>query len=67
MLAGATQRSDSDTFDKARSPIPAGPRCMIMWAFDPKMTGLRVAHREKGAYIMWAGSPYAHAHVMGRP
>src|SRR6267142_1794403 len=34
---------------------------------NPKATGLPVTHREKGAYIMWAGSPYAHVHVMGRP
>jgi len=32
---------------------------MIIWPFDPKATGLPVTHREKGAYIMWAGSPYA--------
>jgi len=24
-------------------------------------------HKPTGAYIMWAGSPYAHLHVMGRP
>jgi len=26
--------------------------------FDPQSSG---------AYIMWAGTPYAHVHVMGRP
>jgi hypothetical protein len=24
-------------------------------------------HKPTGAYIMWAGSPYAHVHIMGRP
>jgi hypothetical protein len=67
MLAGATQRSDSDPYDTTSPPIQIGPHWMIMWPFDPKATGLPVTHRETGAYIMWGGSPYAHAHVMGRP
>ena len=67
MLAGATQRSDTDPFDTTSPPIQVGPHWMIMWPFDPKATGLPVTHREAGAYIMWAGSPYAHLHVMGHP
>jgi hypothetical protein len=42
MLAGASQRSDSDPNDPT-------------------------THKPTGAYIMWAGSPYAHVHIMGRP
>ena len=67
MLAGATQRSDSDPFDKTSPPITVGPHWTIMWPFDAKATGLPTTHRDTGAYIMWAGSPYAHVHVMGRP
>jgi hypothetical protein len=67
MLAGATQRSDSDPFDTTSPAIQVGPHWMIMWPFDPKATGLPATHRQTGAYIMWAGSPYAHLHVMGRP
>ena len=67
MLAGATQRSDSDPYDKTSPPITVPPHWMIMWPFDPKATGLPTEHRDTGAYIMWAGSPYAHVHVMGRP
>jgi hypothetical protein len=67
MLAGATQRSDTDPYDKTSPPIPIGPHWMIMWPFDPKITGLPTTHKPTGAYIMWAGSPYAHLHVMGRP
>ena len=67
MLAGATQRSDSDPNDKTSPAIQVGPHWMIMWPFDPKKTGLPTTHRDYGAYIMWAGSPYAHLHVMGRP
>jgi len=67
MLAGATQRSDTDPYDTTSQPIPIGPHWMIMWPFDPKATGLPTTHKAAGAYIMWAGSPYAHLHVMGRP
>jgi hypothetical protein len=67
MLAGATQRSDSDPHDTTSMPIEIGPHWMIMWPFDPKTTGLPTTHKPTGAYIMWAGSPYAHLHIMGRP
>ena len=67
MLAGATQRSDSDPRDTTSPLIPIGPHWMIMWPFDPKTTGLPTTHKPTGAYIMWAGSPYAHLHIMGRP
>ncbi|HVR24554.1 MAG TPA: hypothetical protein VMU26_14665 [Candidatus Polarisedimenticolia bacterium] len=67
MLAGASQRSDSDPNDTTSMPIDVGPHWMIMWPFDPKTTGLPTTHKSTGAYIMWAGSPYAHMHIMGRP
>ena len=67
MLAGATQRSDSDPHDTTSMPIEIGPHWMIMWPFDPKTTGLPTSHKPTGAYIMWAGSPYAHVHIVGRP
>jgi hypothetical protein len=67
MLAGATQRSDSDPYDKTSPAITVGPHWMIMWPFDPKTTGLPTTHKDTGAYIMWAGSPYAHMHIMGHP
>jgi hypothetical protein len=67
MLAGATQRSDSDPQDTTSMPIEVGPHWMIMWPFDPRTTGLPTTHKPTGAYIMWAGSPYAHVHIMGRP
>jgi len=67
MLAGATQHSDSDPSDTTGPAIHVGPHWMIMWPFDPKTTGLPTTHRDHGAYIMWAGSPYAHLHVTDRP
>ena len=67
MPAGATQRSDSDPHALTSMPIEVGPHWMIMWPFDPKATGLPITHKPTGAYIMWAGSPYANVHIMGRP
>jgi hypothetical protein len=67
MLAGATQRSDSDPYDQTSPAVAIGPHWMIMWPFDPKATGLPTTHKPAGAFIMWAGTPYAHLHVMGRP
>lgn len=67
MLAGATQRSDSDPYDTTSPPITVGPHWMLIWPFDPKTTGLPTTHKPTGAYIMWAGSPYAHVRIMGRP
>ena len=67
MLAGATQRSDSDPYDTTSPAITVPPHWMIMWPFDAKTTGLPVTHRDSGAYIMWSGSPYAHLHIMGKP
>ena len=63
MLAGATQRSDSDPFDKTDPPIRIGPHWMILWPFNPKTTGLPTTHKPTGAYIMWAGTPWAHVQV----
>jgi hypothetical protein len=67
MLAGTTQRSVSDPSDKTSPPITIGPHWMIMWPFDPKTTGLSAASKNTGAYIMLAGTPYAHLHIMGQP
>jgi hypothetical protein len=67
MLAGATQRSDSEPTDKTDPPIKIGPHWMILWPFDPQTSGLPTTHRPTGAYIMYAGTPWAHVHVMGSP
>jgi hypothetical protein len=67
MLAGATQRSDSDPYDHTSPGITVPPHWMIMWPFDAKAIGLPTTHRDTGAYIMWSGTPYAHMHIMGHP
>jgi len=68
MLAGGTQWwSTSDPYDITKPTIRIGPHWMMMWPFNPKTTGLPTAPKDTGAYIVWAGSPYAHVNVMGRP
>jgi len=54
MLAGATQRSDSDPYDQTSPAMTIGPHWMIMWPFDPKTSGLPAAYKPTGAFIMWA-------------
>jgi hypothetical protein len=61
MLAGATERGESD------ATITVGPQWMIIWPFDPKATGLSATKKDTGAFILWAGTPYAHLHIMGQP
>lgn len=67
MLAGATQRSVSASSDQPSPPMTIGPQWMILWPFDPKTTGLSATRKDSGAYIMGAGTPYAHLHLMGDP
>src|SRR4051812_31828559 len=67
-LAGAEQRSDSDPNDKTSPSDQDWPSLDdYVPIFDLKTTGLPTHHKPTGAYIMWAGTPYAHVHVMGRP
>jgi hypothetical protein len=47
MLAGATQRSDSDPYDATSPPLMVGPHWMIMWLFDPKTTGLPITRADR--------------------
>jgi hypothetical protein len=67
MLAGATERNVSSPSDETGSPITIGPQWIIIWPFDPKTSGLSATPKDTGAYIMWAGTPYAHLHIMGDP
>ena len=60
MQAGATERSASG------ATVTTGPQWMILWPFDPKASGLSATKKDTGAYILWAGTPYAHLHIMGQ-
>ena len=67
MLCGATQRSNIDRSDKTSPAIPIGPHWMITWPFDAAANGLPTTVRDKGAWVMFAGTPYAYLHVCGTP
>ena len=67
MLAGATQRSDSDPYDMTSRPIPIGPHWMIIWPYDAKRCGLPNTVRDAGAWVMFDGTPYAYLHICGTP
>jgi hypothetical protein len=67
MLCGATQRSNTDPSDKTSPAIPIGPHWMITWPFDAEANGLPTTVRDKGAWVMFAGTPYSYLHVCGTP
>jgi hypothetical protein len=67
MLCGATQRSNTDPSDRTSAAIPIGPHWMITWPFDAAENGLPTTVRDKGAWVMFAGTPYAYLHICGTP
>ena len=67
MLCGATQRSNTNPADKTSPAIPIGPHWMITWPFDARENGLPTTVRDKGAWVMFAGTPFAYLHVCGTP
>jgi hypothetical protein len=67
MLCGATQHSNTDHSDKTSAAIPIGPHWMLLWPFDPTHCGLPTTVRDAGAWIMFAGTPYAYLHICGTP
>jgi len=67
MLRGATQRSNTDPMDKTSPAIPIGPHWMVTWPFDAAASGLPTTVRDSGAWVMFAGTPYAYLHVCGDP
>ena len=61
MLTGATERSNTG------AATNTGPQWMIIWPFAPKTSGLSATKKNTGAYIRWAGTPYAHLTILGQP
>jgi hypothetical protein len=43
------------------------PHWMLMWPMDPAKTGLPTRPNASGAYVMFAGTPYAHIMVYENP
>jgi hypothetical protein len=67
MLCGATQHSNTNALDTTSPAIPIGPHWMILWPFDAAHCGLPTTVRDAGAWIMFAGTPYAYLHICGTP
>jgi hypothetical protein len=67
MLCGATQHSNTTPHDRTSPAIPIGPHWMILWPFDASHCGLPTTVRDAGAWIMFAGTPYAYLHICGTP
>lgn len=67
MLCGATQHSNESPFDHTSPAIPIGPHWMVLWPFDSAHCGLPTTVRDSGAWIMFAGTPYAYLHICGTP
>jgi hypothetical protein len=65
MLCGAAQGSNPNPADRTSPAIPIGPHWMITWPFDAAENGLPATVRDKGAWVMFAGTPYAYLHVSG--
>jgi hypothetical protein len=67
MLAGGSDWSASDPFATSGTPIKEPPHWMIMWPFDAKTSGLPTTLKTTGTWIMYAGTPYAHLMINGKP
>lgn len=67
MLAGGTDWSATDPFATSGTPIKEPPHWMIMWPFDPKVSGLPTTAKQTGTWIMYAGTPWAHLMINQRP
>lgn len=67
MLAGGTDWSATDPFASSGTPIKEPPHWMMLWPFDPKTTGLSDKVSDKGTWIMWAGTPWAHLMINQKP
>jgi hypothetical protein len=67
MLAGGTDWSATDPHATSGTPIKEPPHWMIMWPFDPAITGLPTTPKQTGTWIMYSGTPWAHLMINQRP
>jgi hypothetical protein len=66
MLAGGTDWSATDPFATKGTPIKEPPHWMILYPV-PNSSGLPTTPKNTGTWIMYAGTPWAHLMVNGRP
>lgn len=67
MLSGGTDWSATDPNATSGTPIKEPPHWMILWPFDGKTTGLSSDPKQSGTWIMYAGTPWSHLMINGRP
>jgi hypothetical protein len=68
MLQGGSDISATDPFaTKTDHYVDSPPHYMIMWPYDAKATGFSTTPKKTGTWIMWAGTPYAHLMINGKP
>jgi hypothetical protein len=67
VLLGGSDWSATDPNATSGTPIKEAPHWRILWPFDPKTTGLPTEPKPTGAWIMWAGTPWAHLMINQRP
>jgi hypothetical protein len=66
MFAGGSDWSASDPWATKGTPIKEPPHWMILYPVD-KSSGLPTTPRNTGTWIMYAGTPYAHLMINGKP
>jgi len=68
MLQGGSDLSATDPFaTKTDHYISSPAHFMVMWPYDAKTSGFTTTPKKTGAWIMWAGTPYAHLMVNQTP
>ena len=67
MLLGGTDWSASDPNATSGTPIKEPPHWRLLWPFDPNTSGLPTDASQTGAWIMWAGTPWAHLMINSKP
>jgi hypothetical protein len=63
MLRGGSDISANDPWAKPEAStkfVTSPPHWMVLWPFDAEESGLPTTPKKTGAWIMWAGTPYAH-------
>jgi len=66
MFAGGTDWSATEPCATKGTPIKEPPHWMVMWPVE-KNSGLPTTPRDTSAWIMYAGTPYAHLMINGKP
>jgi hypothetical protein len=67
MLKGGMRRSATDPWATDGTPVKEPPHWALIWPFNPKEAGLSDKPKDTGAWVMYAGTPYAHLMINQQP